>query len=62
MKTSFVLGLLSAMLLIGCGERKIEPVKVGEMNDYRDPGYGFKIHYPKDWKMLGTTGKAVFAK
>lgn len=62
MKTFYVLGLLSAMLLIGCGEHKVEPVKVGEMSDYRDPAYGFKIHYPKEWKMLGTTGKAVFAK
>ena len=45
----------------GC-EKKTEPVPVGEMNEYRDPGYGFKIHYPKEWKQLGTTGKAVFAK
>ena len=37
-------------------------VPVGEMNQYTDPGYGFKISYPKEWKNLGTTGKAVFAK
>ena len=61
MKTFFVLGMLVGLFFMGC-EKKIEPVKVGELNDYRDPAYGFKIQYPKEWKQLGTAGKAVFAK
>ncbi len=60
MKTILILSI--AAILAGCGEHKIVPVPVGEMNEYRDPGFGFKIKYPKEWKMLGTTGKAVFAK
>jgi hypothetical protein len=48
-------------VLIGC-EKKLEPMAVGEMNEYRDPGYGFKIKYPKEWVQMGATGKAVFAK
>ncbi|HUL43368.1 MAG TPA: PsbP-related protein [Bacteroidota bacterium] len=61
MKTFLKFGVLLAFLVIGC-EKKIEPVPVGEMNSYRDPAFGFKIQYPKDWKQLGTAGKAVFAK
>jgi len=45
----------------GC-QNKVEQVQVGQLNDYKDPAYGFKIKYPKDWKQLGTAGKAVFAK
>jgi len=54
--------MLATMLFIGCEEKKAEPVPVGEMSEYKDPGYGFKIKYPKDWKQFGTTGKAVFAQ
>lgn len=54
--------LLTALLIAGCAEKKLEPVPVGEMTDYKDPGYGFKISYPKEWRQLGNTGKAVFAK
>jgi len=54
--------VLISLVLSGCGEKKVELVPVGEMNQYTDPGYGFKINYPKEWKNLGTTGKAVFAK
>src|ERR1700690_1263682 len=61
MKTFLVLGILFVMLFVSC-EKKIEPVKVGELNDYRDPAYGFKIKYPVEWKQLGTAGKAVFVK
>ncbi|TLY30684.1 MAG: hypothetical protein E6K56_06530 [Ignavibacteria bacterium] len=59
-----VLIAICFLLLLGASgcEKKTEPVPVGEMNEYRDPGYGFKIHYPIEWKQLGTTGKAVFAK
>lgn len=62
MKMFAVLSAIAVVLLIGCGEQKTPPVPVGEMNDYRDPAYGFKIQYPKEWKMLGTAGSAVFAK
>ena len=62
MNKAFVIALLtSTVLFIGC-EKKLEPVQVGEMNEYKDPAYGFKIKYPKIWKSLGTTGKAVFCK
>jgi hypothetical protein len=59
---SLALFLLIALLFIGCEEKKLEPVAVGEMAEYRDPGYGFKISYPKEWRQLGNTGRAVFAK
>ncbi len=62
MKSTLLFLALAALILAGCGEQKLEPVKVGEMNQYVDPGFGFKISYPKEWKNLGTTGKAVFAK
>jgi len=61
MKTFLKFGILLAFFVIGC-EKKIEPVAVGELNSYRDPAFGFKILYPKDWKQLGTAGKAVFAR
>jgi len=47
--------------VVGC-QKKVEKVPVGEMNDYKDPAYGFKIKYPKDWLQLGTAGKALFCK
>ena len=62
MKSLILSSLLCALFIFGCGEKKVEPVQVGEMTDYRDPGYGFKIKYPKEWKQIGTTGKAVFVR
>ncbi|HEV8539158.1 MAG TPA: PsbP-related protein [Bacteroidota bacterium] len=62
MKSIVVSIALVAVFFAGCPEKKTEPVPVGEMSEYKDPGYGFKIKYPMDWKQLGTTGKAVFAK
>jgi hypothetical protein len=60
---SFLLPVLACILLITAGcSKKVEPVPVGEMSSYRDPGYGFKADYPKTWINLGTTGKAVFTK
>ena len=58
------IAILSALVLtlIGCGSPKVEIVPVGEMNQYTDPGYGFTVQYPKEWKNYGNTGKAVFAK
>ena len=64
MKFSIVICALTVFFICGCAEQKVEPIhpdNVG-MNEYKDPGYGFKIRYPKDWKQLGTTGKAVFAR
>src|SRR5881628_663916 len=62
MKSIVLLFGLLMVIFAGCEPKKVEPVPVSEMNDYRDPGYGFKMKYPKDWLQLGTTGKAVFAK
>lgn len=61
MKSVIIFVCLAAVILTSCQEKKVEPVPVGEMSEYKDPAYGFKIKYPKDWKQLGTTGKAVFA-
>ncbi|MBI4548119.1 MAG: hypothetical protein HY707_09070 [Ignavibacteriae bacterium] len=61
MKSSLVFIFMLVFFIIGC-EKKLEPVPVGEMNEYRDPAYGFKIKYPKEWLQLGTAGKAVFAR
>ena len=62
MKFLLILSGILAFLFFGCGEQKPQPVPVGEMQEYHDPGYGFTIKYPKEWKQLGTTGQAVFAK
>jgi hypothetical protein len=52
---------LGFLLLAGCGgERKVEPVKVGEMDSYRDPGYGYSIQYPKGWVANTQVGRASF--
>ena len=59
---SLIILCTALVLLMGCGEQKIQPVFVTEWQEYHDPGYGFTIRYPKDWKQLGTTGQAVFAK
>lgn len=53
--------LILMFLGIGC-EKKLEPVPVGEMNEYKDPAYGFKIKYPVEWKQLGIAGQALFTK
>ncbi len=58
MKSFLSISIAVLFLLIGCS-KKIEPVVVGEMNEYKDPAYGFKIKYPKEWKNLGQAGKAV---
>ncbi len=62
MKSLIICVLFIAFIAGGCQQKKVEPLAVGDMNEYKDPGYGFKIKYPKDWKQLGTTGKAVFAQ
>ena len=60
-KSYLALCTFLAFVIAGC-EKKIEPVPVGEMNQYKDPAYGFRLDYPKDWKQLGEAGKAKFAK
>lgn len=64
MKTTLniLAGLLSILaLLIGCGgEKKMEPVAVGEMETYKDPAYGFQIHHPKGWIVNAEAGRAAF--
>lgn len=62
MKSYFFLIALLVLFVIGCQPKKPEPVPVGDMNDYKDEGYGFSIKYPKNWQQLGNVGNAVFAK
>ncbi len=61
MKSILAASLLFAFILAGCSKPPVTPLAVGEMNDYRDVGYGFKLKYPKEWKQMGTAGAAVFA-
>jgi hypothetical protein len=36
--------LLLFLFVAGCGgEKKMEPVKPGELDTYRDPGFGYSI-------------------
>lgn len=58
----FLLTFVGMTLLLGCGKTEVPPVPVGEMTEYKDPLYNFTISYPKDWKQLGTSGKALFTK
>ncbi len=55
-------GLLPVLLLLGgCGgEKKMEPVAVGEMEAYKDPGIGFQINHPKGWVVNAEVGRATF--
>jgi len=38
----------------------MEPVKVGEMDFYRDPGFGYSIQYPRGWIVNAEVGRAGF--
>jgi len=50
--------LIVGLFVIGCGGNKqVTPVPVGEMQDYRDPMYGFHFSYPKDWVTGGEAGR-----
>jgi hypothetical protein len=56
-----MLSLTLALLLAGCGGgKKMEPVAVGEMQEYRDPGIGFSIQYPKGWISEAQVGRVRF--
>lgn len=53
--------VIAVMILSGCqGEQKMEPVKVGKMETYRDPGIGFQIQYPQGWIVNAQVGQARF--
>jgi len=53
--------ILLALLISGCGgEKKVEPVRVGEMDTYRDPGYGYSLQFPKGWVANTQVGRASF--
>jgi hypothetical protein len=59
MKTSVLTCMCLALgiLLSGCGkEKKITPVAVGEMTEYRDQMFGFSFSYPKAWSQTGEAG------
>lgn len=52
---------VAAVMVTGCaGEKKTEPVPVGEMTTYNDPGIGFSISYPKAWVANTQVGQALF--
>lgn len=53
--------LLLGLVLIGCGgNKKTPPVPVGQMEEYRDPGYGWRISYPQGWLTNSEVGHAQF--
>ncbi len=53
--------LFLGLLLIGCGgQKKTPPVPVGEMEEYRDPAYGFRISHPQGWLSNSEVGHAQF--
>ncbi|MER3525143.1 MAG: hypothetical protein C4326_14130 [Ignavibacteria bacterium] len=59
--TRLLMDLCAAAILIGCGEKKLEPVPLGEMQEYRDPGLGWAISYPKEWPAVNAeVGRARF--
>jgi hypothetical protein len=52
------IAVLLGMLLFGCGGKKtVTPVAVGEMQEYRDPAYGFHLQFPKEWTNQSEAGK-----
>lgn len=61
MKAFLIITTVFLFLFNGCG-KKVESFKVGELNEYKDPAFGFKVKYPKEWKNFGEAGKAIFTK
>jgi hypothetical protein len=60
--TAVVFSIVAVALFVsGCGgEKKMAPVAVGEMEEYRDPGIGFHIAHPKGWVVNAEVGRARF--
>ena len=52
-------GMIAGIALLGgCAqEQKIEPVAVGEMQRYHDPGIGFSIEHPVGWVVNAQVGR-----
>ncbi len=49
---------LLGLLIVGCGGQKtVTPIAVGEMQEYRDPLYGYRLQFPKGWKNQSDAGK-----
>lgn len=59
---TFLAALAVLVVAAGCGKKEVVPVQVGKMNKYTDPGFGFAIEYPENWKQLGTAGKTLFTE
>lgn len=61
---SKTLGLSAAMFLFalvvaGCGgDKQTALLPVGEMQEYRDPLYGFHFQYPQGWAAEGEAGRS----
>ncbi len=52
------IAVVLGMLLFGCGGKKtVTPVPIGEMQEYRDPFYGFHLQFPKGWANSSEAGK-----
>jgi hypothetical protein len=52
------IAVVSCVLLFGCGGKKTAtPVAVGEMQEYRDPLYGYHLQFPKEWTNQSEAGK-----
>ena len=50
-----------SLVITGCGgEKKITPIAVGEMQEYRDPGFGFRLHFPQSWVTEAQVGRVHF--
>ena len=49
---------LVAVMVFGCAqEKKMDPVPVGEMQEYHDPGIGFSFNHPKGWIVNAQVGR-----
>ena len=51
---------VGVLMLAGCGKKEVVPLPVPQMTDYRDPGYGFHISFPKGWLTNAEVGRALF--
>lgn len=50
--------LLVGLFVLGCGgDKQVTPVPVGELQEYRDPQYGYHFLHPKGWVAGGEAGR-----